>query len=431
MKNGNLKFPRICIRRALGWVLAALTLLLGTSKPARQLSALPDTLQLTRGNTTSMNFVMPLETEVVDQGAQVISSLDERLDQGGSQVKLTAEREGSAQLVLRLLGLPVKTVNVTVAPARTLIPGGQSIGVALSMLGVLVVGASDVGSSPSPAREAGLRAGDLITAIDGQRVDSAAALTKMIANGKEAQLSVERAGRLLQLPIRPVKDARDGAYRLGAWVRDSTAGVGTLSFYDPERGAFGALGHAITDADTGTLLTVGDGSIYESRIVGVLKGESGEPGELLGEFFDSAQHLGDVKINGEYGIYGVTDKPIPSALYPSGVPVLTRSEVREGPAKLLTTLGDGGVKAYDCEITRLFPQEDAAQRGMVVKVTDKALLEATGGIVQGMSGSPILQDGRLAGAVTHVFINDPTQGYGMYIEWMMQQTEQIQEKKAA
>ncbi len=431
MKKMRLKRPTISIRRATGWALAALTLALGMSEPARQLSDMPGTIKLTKGNTTSLSFWMPLETEVVDQGAQVISSMDERLNQGGSVVSLTAEEEGNAQLILRLMGLPVKTVNVTVEPTRTIVPGGQSIGVALSMAGVLVVGASDVGSSPSPARKAGLRAGDLIVEVNGKSVASASELTECIASGKATKLLVERAGKQVGVEIVPVKDSRDGAYRLGAWVRDSTAGVGTLSFYEPQSGAFGALGHAITDADTGTLLTVSDGSIYESRIVGVLKGESGEPGELLGEFFDSAAHMGEVRVNGDYGIYGVSDGPIGNALYPDGVSILTRSEVKAGPAKILTTLDDGGIKAYDCEITHLYHQDNASQRGMVVKITDQALLNTTGGIVQGMSGSPILQNGRLAGAVTHVFINDPTQGYGMYIEWMLKQTDALAGDDAA
>ena len=425
MNKKALKLPKIRVRQALGWTLAAVTLLLGTSEPARQLSTMPGTLRLTKGNTTNISFMMPLETEVIDQGAQVLSSMDERLDAGGSTVSLTAEQEGSAQLVLRLLGLPVKTVNVTVEPERTLIPGGQSIGVALTMAGVLVVGASDVGDAPSPAQQAGLRSGDLITAVNGNAIVSASELSEQIAKGEQTKLTISRAGRQLDVQIDPVQDSRDGAYRLGAWVRDSTAGVGTLSFYSPESSAYAALGHAITDADTGTLLTVSDGSIYESRVVGVLKGERGEPGELLGEFFNEAAHMGDVSINGEYGIYGECDEAIENTIYPDGVSILTRSEVHEGPAQILTTLGDGGVKAYDCEITHLYHQESASQRGMVVKITDPVLLKETGGIVQGMSGSPILQDGRLAGAVTHVFINDPTQGYGMYVEWMLEQVDAL------
>ena len=290
--------PTISRHRITGWVIAALTLFIGTCEPVKQLGALPDTLHLVKGNTTSIQFTMPLGSEVSDPGAQVLSSLDERLDEGGSKVSLTAKDTGDAQLILRLLGLPIKTVHVRVAPNRVLMPGGQSIGVALNMAGVLVVGASDVGTDISPARDAGLRAGDLIQTVNGQSVTDATHLSELIGKGNKAQLGIARAGRALTIDVSPVRDGRDGAYRLGAWVRDSTAGVGTLSFYEPITHAFGALGHAITDADTGSLLTVSEGGIYQSDIVGVMRGETGSPGELLGEFFDAARYLGDVSVNG-------------------------------------------------------------------------------------------------------------------------------------
>ena len=219
--------------------------------------------------------------------------------------------------------------------------------------------------------------------------------------------------------VEPALDPADGAYRLGAWVRDSTAGIGTLSFYDPESGAFGALGHAITDVDTGIVLPVGYGGIYESSVVDISKGKSGEPGELLGQFFDAETQLGEVTSNTDYGIFGTMNEEVANPLYPDGLPVGTRADVHTGPAQLLTTLADGEVRAYDCEIVKLNDQSAPATRSMVIKVTDEELLQATGGIVQGMSGSPIVQDGKLVGAITHVFINDPTQGYGVYIEWML------------
>ena len=412
-------------RRIVGWLLSALMMFVGTSDPVKQLGAIPDTLHLIKGNTMSIHFAMPLGSEIIQPGAQVLSSRDERLGEGGSQVSLTAKDEGDAQMILSLLGFPIKTVSVRVAPNRMVVPGGQSIGVAINMEGVLVVGASDVGAINSPARNAGLRAGDLIQSVNGQAITDASHLSEMIASGNQSQLGILRAGRALTVDILPVQDGRDSAYRLGAWVRDSTAGVGTLSFYEPTTHAFGALGHAITDADTGSVLTVSEGGIYESDIVGVMRGKMGAPGELLGEFFDDARYLGDVSVNGPYGIYGHAEKDIQNALYPTGIPILARSEVYEGSAQILTTLDSGGIRAFDCEITKLFRQDSASQRGMTVRITDPELLNATGGIVQGMSGSPIIQDGKIAGAVTHVFINDPTQGYGMYIEWMLDMIESL------
>lgn len=410
------------LRRAAGWLLAALALSVGLSEPVRILNEMPGAIRLSRGGSTQIEL-KGLDAEVVNKGRQVLSSMDERLS--GKGIQLTGEQEGSAQVVLKFLGFPVKTVSVTVSAERYVVPGGQSIGVALNMAGVLVVGASDVGQSPSPARQAGLRSGDLIMAVNGAAITSAQELSDCMSRGDEAQLLVSRAGRALTLNVQPVQDDRDGAFRLGAWVRDSTAGVGTLSYYDPQEGVFGALGHAITDADTGTLLTVSDGSIYQSKVVGVLRGSENSPGELLGEFMTEPMKLGSVLVNGEYGIYGTCDEAVDNTLYPNGVQVLPSSQVKEGPAQILTTLDDGGVKAYDCEITKLFRQDGAGQRGMIVKITDDTLLEKTGGIVQGMSGSPILQEGKLAGAVTHVFLGDSTQGYGMYAEWMLNQSDAL------
>ena len=202
-------------------------------------------------------------------------------------------------------------------------------------------------------------------------------------------------------------------------MRDSTAGIGTLSFYDPDDGGFGALGHAITDVDTGIVLPVGYGGIYESSVVDVNKGKSGEPGELLGQFFDAETQLGEVERNTDFGIFGTTNEAVENPLYPDGLPVGTRADVHVGPAQILTTLVDGEIRAYDCEIVKLTRQDEPSTRSMVIKITDEELLETTGGIVQGMSGSPIIQDGLIVGAVTHVFINDPAQGYGVYIEWML------------
>lgn len=406
-------------RRAAGWLIAAFVLLATTSVPARQLWNTPGKVNLTSGQTLKWAYSLPmLSAQATNR--EVLVSLDERLP-GGSGVSLTGGEAGNAYLVLRLLGVPVKTVEVTVREETVLVPGGTSIGVALNMAGVLVVGASDVGAQKSPARAAGLRAGDLIVAAGGEKVGSAAELSKAIENGKKTALEIQRAGRTVHVDVQPVKDGRDGAFRLGAWVRDSTAGVGTLTFVEPKSRAFGALGHAITDADTGTVLTVSEGAVYESRVVDVLPGASGEPGELLGEFFNEALRLGRVTGNNGYGLYGIMDGETQSLLYPDGVPLRTRSEVKTGPATILTTLDGGGVKEYDCEITRLYPQDAPSQRGLAVRITDPDLLRRTSGIVQGMSGSPILQNGGMVGAITHVFINDPTQGYGMYIEWMLEE----------
>lgn len=412
------------VKRAVGCILAALVLAVGMSPPVRQLDALPDSLYITQGGTAWLDLRMPLDAEIEGESARVLSSMDQSLeDDGRTGITLQGGNVGKARLVLRLMGVPVKTVNVNVQPERVVVPGGHSIGVAIDVRGVLVVGASDIGNQPSPARLCGLKAGDTILAVDGMPIESAAQLSACIAEGGAYKLSVARNGETLDMDVTPVCDDRDGCYRLGVWVRDSTAGVGTLSFYDLKSGMYGALGHAITDVDTGSILAVDEGAIYTNRVVEVLKGTAGKPGELLGEFMETGEEIGSVTDNGNFGIYGRTDAVLENPLYPQGVPVLARSEIQKGAAQLLTTLEDGQLAAYDCEIVKLFHQEEPTQRSMIVRVTDSRLLENTGGIVQGMSGSPILQDGQLAGVVTHVYIDDPQQGYAIYAEWMLSQCE--------
>ncbi len=407
-------------RHLCGWALAALTALALTSQPVRDLSALPDSIRLTRGYSTALTLPSLLEADIDGQAA-VLSSLAETLDGASSGVSLTGEKEGYSALTLRLMGLfPFKTIPVSVEEEKILIPGGSPVGVAIKTQGVVVVGVSDLGGSvKSPARTAGLTGGDLILEVDGTPVTGAHHLSTLIDSGDIVVLTVDRNGDTLYLPLQPVLDTRDNAYRLGAWVRDSTAGVGTLSFYDPESGRYGALGHAVTDIDTGLVLDVQNGEIIESRITQIHKGERGAPGELIGQFGGNSKALGTIDVNGVCGIYGDAYEAISCPLYPQGVPMMSGDEVCLGEAQILTTLDEQGIRAYDCEIMKVSRQNGQNQRNLVLKITDEELLERTGGIVQGMSGSPILQDGRLVGAVTHVFISDPTTGYGIFIENML------------
>ena len=411
-------------KRCFGWVLSMMVLATALSPQAQKLSTLPNAILLTKGESTRIDLAGPVDLSIEADGAQVLSSTDERLTEAdGERYTLTAEEEGSARLVVRFMGMPVKRMNVSVQPTRLVIPGGQAIGVALEMVGVLVVGASDVDHTISPARKAGIRAGDRILAVNGTAIKSAEHLSELIKKGGKADLTVQRGDDSLSVAVVPIKDTEDGAYRLGIWVRDSTAGVGTLSFYDTQTGMYGALGHAITDVDTGTALSVGEGEIYESRVVDILKSSDGRPGELMGDFMDDGKKLGSLTKNTQRGIYGKLNRPLSNALYPEGLPVASRTELVTGPATLLTTLDDQGVKPYDCEITKLFTQNEPGQRSMVIKITDKDLIKKTGGIVQGMSGSPIIQNGKLAGVVTHVYIDDTLLGYAVYAEWMMKECE--------
>ena len=399
------------IKQKTGIFLSALTIAIGCAPPVRTLSALPVRIHLTAGHSTSFAVPKSVQVSISDEGTC-------HLTDEASEYILTGEAAGDASLVISVMGVPLKTVPVSVAQNRMVMPGGQSIGVALKTRGALVIGMSDVNGMESPARRAGLRTGDRIVSVDGKPIESAMALSDCLT-GENQLMTVARDDAERIVPVTALADSRDGCYRLGAWVRDSTAGVGTLSFYDPESGGFAALGHPITDADTGAIMPIGEGYIYESRIVGLEKGQSGAPGELKGEFFQDEKRIGEAGENHELGLYGAADAPLINPLFPNGISVMARSEVQLGAAQIITTIEGKGMQMYDCEIAKRYPQDRPDARSLVIRITDPALLQTTGGIVQGMSGSPVIQDGRLAGAVTHVFVNDPTQGYGLYAEWML------------
>lgn len=323
--------------------------------------------------------------------------------------RLRGMRLGAALMAILLVATP--------AYAQMLVPGGQSIGVAVSTGGVVVIGASDIGSTPSPARLAGLRSGDVIVAIDGVETLSSAEIAGML-DGGECRVTYSRNGERHEALLKPAYDRSDGLYKLGIWVRDSAAGIGTLTYYDPETGRYGALGHAITDADAGIVLPLNGGTIYENSIIGVEKGRSGRPGEILGQFCDGGA-LGDVDRNSVYGIFGDMGAAPEAAAYEGGMETLPKDELQTGRATILTTVDEAGLREFECEIVRIDRSEQAQNRSFTIRITDDELISLTGGIVQGMSGSPVIQNGRLAGAVTHVYVDDPTMGYGVFIDNML------------
>jgi stage IV sporulation protein B len=422
------KARKFSIKKLVGCLLTAAVLTHNTSAPVRNFFSLPEELSLQQGQKQELNMGLPLPLAATDTDVLRISSesLGVRAWQRGNIVELVPQSCGDSQIRLTLFGIvPVKNIHVTVTPQKMLIPGGESIGVSMYTEGTLVVGRSEVtiegDQKVNPARDADLRPGDVILKLNDVVIESSSQLAELIAQYGQTTLKLEvlREGQTMSIFIKPVLDREDNKLRLGIWVRDSTAGVGTLSFYDPATGRFGALGHPITDVDTGTLLSVKDGEIVHSKIIDVKQGEKGTPGELRGFFPGDSLVIGKIDKNTKFGIYGSAYGKIPNPLYQNPVPVAPQAAVHTGPATILTTVDDGGIKEFTCNIIKITRQSEPAAKGMVLEITDKELIDKTGGIVQGMSGSPILQDGCIIGAVTHVFISDPTKGHGIFIDWML------------
>ena len=407
------------VRHGLGIALSAMVFLCNYSPWVREAASLPDALTLTSGQKFVVQTGLPMLAASDGGAVSVLASQDER-------VTISAEAGGQTSVTFSLLGLiPVHETRVNVVEERTLIPGGQAVGVALKTRGVLVV--SDA------AKGRALRAGDVILSADGKNVESTKALSEQVGTAQTdtVRLEVLRGGQTITVDAQAEPDPSDGRRKLGVWVRDSTAGVGTLTYIDPANQAYGALGHAIVDADTGRLLAAREGAILHASIVGVTKGQSGKAGELKGNFLKAGEQIGSLMENCEYGIYGVLDDMPENLLYPQGLRAGARSAVHTGTASIIATVDADGPQEYGVEIVRCFAQSEPSQKGMILRVTDERLLEKTGGIVQGMSGSPILQDGRIIGAVTHVYLSDATQGYGMYIEWMLEKSDAMDASEQA
>lgn len=331
--------------------------------------------------------------------------------------------------------IPVKNSTVVNSKRKYVYLGGGIFGIKLYTKGVIIVGTDVIdtdGGVVSPAEKAGLKIGDIILSVNGQKIESVQSLTEIIqaSSGRELEFSVSSDGENKQVVFATVKESSSGKYRAGLWVRDSTAGIGTVTFYNPENGSFGGLGHAIYDTDTQEIMPMLNGEMAEAYISGFYKSSNGSVGELCGVF--TGKSLGTLCINGETGIYGFTDSCEQEKL----IPVAVKQEVKTGKAQIYCTIDKNGPKYYDVEIIKIYSNSSSVNKDMVIEITDEDLLAETGGILQGMSGSPIIQNGMLVGAVTHVFVNNTKQGYAIFSERMletsvsqeMQKYEQILKK---
>ena len=421
------------IKKCAGLILVFLICATSFSTPFRHLASYPHELRLFAGQSKLFDADMPVMASVMVDNPNIVSingaaERSIRIERN-HPVSLQSKMTGETELQLKLFGkLPVKKVKVQVVPDLKVYPGGQTIGVKIQSDGILVVGhhlvQTEKDNKWSPGEQADLRLGDLIVSMNGQKVDDLNKVAEIVKKsgeaGKAIKLELKRGGKMLQTTIRPALDVNDHTYRLGVYIRNSAAGVGTLTFYAPEQHAYGALGHVITDMDTHTAIVPKSGEVVQSSVSSISKSHNGDPGEKRAHFFKEHMVLGNIEKNTQFGIFGSMNNKPEHGAFKHPIPVAFAEEVKEGPAEILTVVSGQKVESFRIEILHAAKQQAPATKGLIIRITDPRLLEKTGGIVQGMSGSPIIQNGKLVGAVTHVFVNDPSSGYGCYIEWMLQ-----------
>ncbi len=396
---------------------------------------IPSNIKIRAGLDQTIEFGIPVsgefckadtEEEAITVGKMPKSNVPQSVISMDMQeeVTLRASDTDTYKLRLKLLGIiPLKEVEVEVIDDEVLVPAGIPIGIYVKTEGVLVVGIGEFtgydGAEKSPSKYI-LKTGDYILKVNDEDVEGKSHFINMVENsdGADLNLTIRRGAEIFTVTTKPVQN-ENGEYKVGIWVRDNAQGIGTLTYMN-EEGDFGALGHGINDMDTSELLSLGSGTLYRTEIIGIRKGIDGVPGEMTGMIDYSDENiLGRITTNSTEGIYGKGNPNLCDELQQSAMPIALKQEIKTGPAQILCTLGSY-TEAYDVEILELNLDNDKINRGIVLEITDPRLLETTGGIIQGMSGSPILQDGKIIGAVTHVLVNDSAKGYGIFIENMLE-----------
>ncbi len=401
---------------------------------------IPSTIKIRAGVEQELNFRVPVSGEIyrVPEEAAQVSSVTELADSEvleaedaarsihvdfAHTVKVRANAIDTYQMDLKLFGvLPYKNVDIQVIQDKMLIPSGIPIGIYVKTNGVLVVGVGEFenssGETVSPAKYA-LQKGDYILEIDGEKVENKKQLIRLVeeSEGKDMVLTIKRNDEITDVMIEPdINKSRE--WKLGIWIRDNAQGIGTMTYEGTDH-TFGALGHGINDVDTSILMNLEEGVLYKTEIVGITRGSNGAPGELTGYIeYDSDNVIGEITENTAEGIFGICDE---SRMEKSGyepIPIALKQEIELGPAQIICSVS-GEPEFYDVEIVEVNLEHENVNRGIVIRVADEKLLTLTGGIIQGMSGSPIIQNGKLVGAVTHVLVNDSTRGYGIFIEEML------------
>lgn len=382
--------------------------------------SIPDEIKIIASKEQEFNFGLPIEASI----SSVKKEQDNKIHLNLSKpVTMVADQVGSYQMECSFLGLfRLKNVNIHVIEDKMLIPCGLPIGIYIETQGVMVIGTGAVngmdGMNYEPAYHI-VQSGDYIETVNQEPVKNKYELINKINQygDKEIVLGVRRNDGKIQLKLTPVNTA-PGEYKLGIWVRDNTQGIGTLTYVDAQ-GGFGALGHGINDVDTSILMEMEDGILYETEIISVMKGESGIPGELTGIIhYKEESKLGRINSNTPEGIFGTVNEKFLQEIDQKSYPLCMKQNIKLGKAYVRSNI-EGSSRDYEVRILDVNMNGDSVNKGIVLQVTDQELLQKTGGIVQGMSGSPILQDGKIIGAVTHVFVQDATKGYGIFIENMI------------
>lgn len=379
------------------------------------ISMLPNNIILMQGDTLQLNTVFGLDVKS-SETMQASSSLNN---------KIVAET-GKLDLNLSLFNLfGVKDLTVNVIPKTTVIPVGKAIGMKMYTEGVLVVGMSEI-EGEKPYEFSGIEAGDKIIEIDNKKVNSTDELIECVnnSNGKNVEIKYISEQEEKTTSIEPIMTS-DNEYKLGLWVRDAAAGVGTLTFYEPSSGQFGALGHGINDVDTYELIDIASGELVTTNILEIVKGADGAPGEIRGSI-DNGVTIGKISKNTSFGVYGNVENYAKVANGNSNeMEVANRTEIQTGKAEILCELENGKTESYEIEIQKIFLDNNENNKSMLIKVTDEELLKKTGGIIQGMSGAPIIQNGKFIGGVTHVLVNDSTMGYAVFGDLMIKQMREV------
>lgn len=384
---------------------------------------IPASIRIKAGSEQELSLNVPVMGEIYSSYREKEEVIPVNLSR---PVTVMANRMQEYTMDVKLFGvIPFKTVNVQVIPDKMLVPAGVPIGIYVKTDGILVIAQGDFEGMDHTRKEPAkhlLQAGDYILKADEQGVASKADFTKKISEsgGRDMVLTIRREEEIFDIKVHPEQNV-NGEYKLGIWIRDNAQGVGTMTYLD-EDASFGALGHGINDTDTALLMEVKGGSLYKTEIIAIKKGQGGTPGELTGVIdYNLSNKIGTIDTNSVEGIFGTVDLKGADAVSREAMPIGLKQDVEPGKAQILCCVdGEKIPKSYDVNIKAVHLDHDNINRGIELEVTDAALLEQTGGIVQGMSGSPIIQNGKLVGAVTHVLVNDPTRGYGIFIENMLE-----------